>query len=87
MGILGTIRGKPSKKAEPSIAEAEAALSRAAAGESDAKAEIASAQARRRELLLVDGSDDQIIAADKAIASSELDLDGSRLHAPRCSPP
>ena len=75
MGILSKIWGEPSKKAEPSVAEAEAALSRLASERSAAQAEINELQTKRRSLLLVDDSDREIAAVDKASAAAELRLE------------
>ena len=75
LGILSKIWGEPSKKAEPSVAEAEAALARLASERSAAQAEINELQTKRRSLLLVDDSDREIAAVDKASAAAELRLE------------
>jgi len=85
VGIIAAIFGKsgPKKGALETVADVTNALSRLAAEREQARRAIDDALAKRRELLLVDGSDQEIAKLDDAVDAGHLTLERLDLAEPR----
>ncbi|HEY8163498.1 MAG TPA: hypothetical protein VIF34_14700 [Methylocystis sp.] len=85
MGIISTIFGKPdAKKADAlaSIADVQQALARLAKERDETRRMIDETLAKRRELLLIDGSDKEIKKLDDAVDAAHLALERLELAEP-----
>jgi hypothetical protein len=75
LGVLDSILGQKADRGATAVADAEAALRRATEDHAGAVAEIDALNVKRRELLLIDDSDSDIIKLDRALSKAELRLE------------